>query len=159
MVLLAENGSKGLRVFDLANNFKEVEAFKPETGKGTRPKASFVFLNYSFWPRFFPLNTVVQLCQTEREYYKYFLDLKKGVRLFEWSHCGKLFAYCNNVETVVVSTNDWSVVTRVCSVIFAIWHRQPVYKNRLLDRLFSSKSRLVTRQVFLKRSISGRKAL
>jgi len=42
MVLLAENGSKGLRVFDLANDFKEVEAFKPETGKGTSPKSSLL---------------------------------------------------------------------------------------------------------------------
>ncbi|CBY18045.1 unnamed protein product [Oikopleura dioica] len=79
MVLLAENGSKGLRVFDLANDFKEVEAFKPETGK--------------------------------------------GVRLFEWSHCGKLFAYCNNIETVVVSTADWSVISRlpISRAVFFKW--------------------------------------
>ena len=37
MVLLAENGSKGLRVFDLTKNYTEVEAFKPETGKGPGP--------------------------------------------------------------------------------------------------------------------------
>ncbi|CAG5113378.1 Oidioi.mRNA.OKI2018_I69.chr2.g7489.t1.cds [Oikopleura dioica] len=79
MVLLAENGSKGLRVFDLSTNYTEVEAFKPETGK--------------------------------------------GVRLFEWSHCGKLFAYCNNIETIVINVADWSVVSRlpISRAVFFKW--------------------------------------
>ena len=38
---------------------------------------------------------------------------QKGVRSFEWSQDGKLLAYCNGIQSIIVRLSDWSVITRV----------------------------------------------
>lgn len=38
---------------------------------------------------------------------------QKGVRSFEWSQDGKLLAYCNGIQSIIVRVSDWSVISRV----------------------------------------------
>ena len=38
---------------------------------------------------------------------------KKGARSFQWSPDGKMFVYCNNVQTIVVKAHNFEVLTRV----------------------------------------------
>ena len=39
----------------------------------------------------------------------------KGARSFQWSPDGRMFVYCNNVQTIVVKVQNFEVVTRVRS--------------------------------------------
>ena len=40
-------------------------------------------------------------------------ECSKGIRSFQWSPDGRLLAFCNNQESLIVKAADWTVVTRV----------------------------------------------